>query len=406
MAEAAGGGRPARQRPAGAGPGDRLRGGGGARPRPRRAPVVEGRDRVLPRAGRRLRHARGVRGPRSRSCAAINRAIGRGRPAGAAQLREARHELVELLDMLGLARHRPGPGRRGVPDEVAGLVAAARGGARRARLRPRRRAARPDARPGLRDHRHPRGPPGDPDAGGLPCRRRRPRGRLRAEPRAGADRRRAPPGARGVGARLAARGAVARGASRCVEHTRAELGRLAGSSDHQGVVALTEPYPYADAARPAGAPRGRSCASTALRTRATSARSRASAEAVGRRGHGDPAPRGPRGDPDGGQGLGRRGRAPAGRPGRQRRRLRPRAPAAPDGWPWAPTRRAARTTARWPGRDDAVLVMGAEGAGLRPARAGRLRPPRPHPHVGARGLAQHLRGGRESCSSRHFATPN
>jgi 23S rRNA (guanosine2251-2'-O)-methyltransferase len=31
-----------------------------------------------------------------------------------------------------------------------------------------------------------------------------------------------------------------------VEHTRAELGRLAGSSDHQGVVALTEPYPYAD----------------------------------------------------------------------------------------------------------------------------------------------------------------
>ena len=30
------------------------------------------------------------------------------------------------------------------------------------------------------------------------------------------------------------------------EHTRAELGRLAGSSDHQGVVAVTEPYPYAD----------------------------------------------------------------------------------------------------------------------------------------------------------------
>lgn len=31
-----------------------------------------------------------------------------------------------------------------------------------------------------------------------------------------------------------------------VERTRAELGRVAGSSDHQGVVALTEPYPYAD----------------------------------------------------------------------------------------------------------------------------------------------------------------
>lgn len=30
-----------------------------------------------------------------------------------------------------------------------------------------------------------------------------------------------------------------------VERTRAELGRLAGSSDHQGVVARTDPYPYA-----------------------------------------------------------------------------------------------------------------------------------------------------------------
>lgn len=30
------------------------------------------------------------------------------------------------------------------------------------------------------------------------------------------------------------------------EATRAELGRLAGTSDHQGVVALTDPYPYAE----------------------------------------------------------------------------------------------------------------------------------------------------------------
>jgi 23S rRNA (guanosine2251-2'-O)-methyltransferase len=31
-----------------------------------------------------------------------------------------------------------------------------------------------------------------------------------------------------------------------VERSREQLGRLAGTSDHQGVVALTEPYPYAD----------------------------------------------------------------------------------------------------------------------------------------------------------------
>ena len=35
-----------------------------------------------------------------------------GSPAGAAQLREARHELVELLDMLGLAGIDPGPDDR------------------------------------------------------------------------------------------------------------------------------------------------------------------------------------------------------------------------------------------------------------------------------------------------------
>jgi len=31
-----------------------------------------------------------------------------------------------------------------------------------------------------------------------------------------------------------------------VERSREALGRMAGTSDHQGVVALTEPYPYAD----------------------------------------------------------------------------------------------------------------------------------------------------------------
>jgi 23S rRNA (guanosine2251-2'-O)-methyltransferase len=36
--------------------------------------------------------------------------------------------------------------------------------------------------------------------------------------------------------------------------TRAELGRLAGSADHQGVVALAEPYPYVEADDLLGAP--------------------------------------------------------------------------------------------------------------------------------------------------------
>jgi len=35
--------------------------------------------------------------------------------------------------------------------------------------------------------------------------------------------------------------------ARAQPRTRAELGRLCGSSDHQGVVAVCDPYPYADA---------------------------------------------------------------------------------------------------------------------------------------------------------------
>ena len=46
----------------------------------------------------------------------------------------------------------------------------------------------------------------------------------------------------------------------------------------------------------------------------------------------------------------------------------------------------------WPG--DPVLVMGAEGAGLRPRVRERLRPPGADPHGGARRLPQHLGGGR------------
>ena len=51
---------------------------------------------------------------------AVNRAIA-GRAAGAGQLRDARRELLELLDVLGLASIDPGPAAA-VPDEVMELL--------------------------------------------------------------------------------------------------------------------------------------------------------------------------------------------------------------------------------------------------------------------------------------------
>jgi cysteinyl-tRNA synthetase len=52
---------------------------------------------------------------------AVNRATAPGGPVGASQLRETRHELVDLLDMLGLAGIDPGPDTA-VPDEAAELL--------------------------------------------------------------------------------------------------------------------------------------------------------------------------------------------------------------------------------------------------------------------------------------------
>ncbi len=51
---------------------------------------------------------------------AANRAIA-GSAAGAGQLRDARRELLELLDVLGLASIEPAPGPA-VPDEVMELL--------------------------------------------------------------------------------------------------------------------------------------------------------------------------------------------------------------------------------------------------------------------------------------------
>jgi cysteinyl-tRNA synthetase len=52
---------------------------------------------------------------------AVNRATAPDSPAGASQLREARHELVDLLDMLGLAGIDPGPADD-VPEEATDLL--------------------------------------------------------------------------------------------------------------------------------------------------------------------------------------------------------------------------------------------------------------------------------------------
>ena len=58
---------------------------------------------------------------------------------------------------------------------------------------------------------------------------------------------------------------------RAPETDAAELTRLAGSPDHQGVVAEVDPYPYADPGRCSRTPRRWSSPSTRSRTRTTSA---------------------------------------------------------------------------------------------------------------------------------------
>src|SRR5581483_11651005 len=115
---------------------------------------------------------------------------------------------------------------------------AARAGAPRGRLRPRRRAAGGAADARLGRARHAGGPAALAGVTTVVYGRHPVRELLRA------GRRRvheifALPELAAKEAWLAEAGARPR--------TRAELGRLCGSSDHQGVVAVCDPYPYADA---------------------------------------------------------------------------------------------------------------------------------------------------------------
>ena len=175
-----------------------------------------------------------------------------------------------------------------------GPAAPPRGGARRPRLRraPTRCAtAIRDA--GLRDHRH----------------RRRARRSTRRERRPPADGRevvygRNPvrellaagraAGARGVGARRSCAAepwlAGVRGASSAPATSSA---RLAGTGDHQGVVAFADPYPYAEPARPPRAP-GRRRVPRRRPGPAQPRRDRARGRGVGRGRPRHPAPREPR----------------------------------------------------------------------------------------------------------------
>ena len=402
MAEAAGRGRAAGQRPPGARRAIASAAGGGARPRPvarrssRAAPSSSARSTTTsarPRPSRRC----------SRSCAAVNRADGRRATGGR---RPAARDAPRAGGAARHARprgHRSGSGRPASRTRSTALLAAARGGARRAATSPApTRCATASAGPGLRDHRHRRTArrstrtPGV-SASGVSREVVYGRNPVRELIAAGA-----PPGARGLGARLSCAAEPWLAGVPVVEHTRAELGRLAGSSRPPGRRGAHRALPYAEPARPAGAPRApSSCLDGAQDPRNLGAIARV-AEASGAAGLAHPAPREPRGDPDRRQGLGRGRRAPARSPGRQRGRLRPRRPRRGTRWPSGadPEGGEDYRDLAWPRRPRAG--DGSRGRGAAAAGAGRLRPPRPHPHVGARGLAQHLRGGRRSCSSRAF----
>ena len=150
------------------------------------------------------------------------------------------------------------------------------------------------------------------------------------------------------------------------EANRDKLGRLAGTADHQGVVAIADPYPYAEPRDLLERPGPLVCLDGAQDPRNLGAIARV-AEAVGAAGIAIPRRGSPGVTAVGGEGLGRRDRAPGDRPGGEHDRLRARR--ARRGRP-AGGGRGARGGEDYrgiPWTRDAILVMGAEGAGLRPA---------------------------------------
>ncbi len=277
----------------------------------------------------------------------INRAIAAGL-AGTGQLREARHELIDLLDCLGLGGIDPGPAAA-VPDEVMELVERRAGGARRPGLQRRRRTPGSRSWTGFRDHRHGGGPAGRAGVSAAPLR---------------ADGREVVYGRNPVRELLAARAREVHEVFALPQlsgepwlegvalttSNRDQLGKLAGTSDHQGIVAVADPYPYAEPEDVLERPGPVVCLDGAQDPRNLGAITRV-AEGAGAAGiiiskRGQPGHHA-----DGGQGVGRRGRAHGHRPRGQHgelpaRRARREAGARRS----APTPRVARTTASCPGR--------------------------------------------------------
>ena len=148
--------------------------------------------------------------------------------------------------------------------------------------------------------------------------------------------------------------------------TPEQIAARCGSDAHQGVCAEVEEYRYADAARAARAPRPVPGRARRGDRPAEPRRGLPHRGGRGRRGR-DPARAAlRRGHAGGLQGLRGRGRAPRDRAGPQPRRLpRPQAKAA-ECWCYGAAA-GARTPYRSPDyRGGVVLVLGAEGKGLRP----------------------------------------
>ena len=141
---------------------------------------------------------------------------------------------------------------------------------------------------------------------------------------------------------------------------------LAERPDHQGVVALCDPYPYADAAELLARP-GRARRRARRRHRSAQPRRHRALVRVPRRARArDPAARLRRRHRGRREGLGRRGRAPADRAWSRTSPSCCAAASAPTSGAMPPPRTADATPDALDLTGGVVLVLGSEGSGIRP----------------------------------------
>ncbi len=289
---------------------------------PRPGPVAHDRRRprrVLPRPGRRLRHPRGLRGavrdgpgrqPGHRRRHRGRRTAARGPPRAGRAARHHRPRRDRPRSAGRGARRGDGPAyagarRRARPATSPAPTPCATGCASWATRSP----TPPRVRGSTRHERRPHAPG-------------RARGGLRAQPGARAA------GGRGAGGpRVYALPQLAgepwlEGVA-VTENSRDQLGRLAGTSDHQGVVAVADPYPYAEPGDVLERPGPVVCLDGAQDPRNLGAIARV-AEGVGAAGMIIPRRGSPGITPDRRQGVGRGGGAPGDRAGREHGELPPR----------------------------------------------------------------------------------